>query len=104
MLQDFHEEKKSEFAFVLIPNGTFSEAIANPTLGEGKRALFSYTPAANIQFTGNRTVFGWEDQRPDRLIEGPPLSDRDCNDIVFKLNGANGFAASFDSVSIPAAT
>jgi|GEM_PF-2652908 len=106
-IQDFQMDKKSEFAFVLIPNGTFSEVYANPALGGAKRALFSYTPAnpaANVQFsdiTGNGTVFGFEDQRLDGPIEGTPLSDRDYNDIVFKLIGANGFATSFDSVVNP---
>lgn len=106
-IQDFQMDKKSEFAFVLIPNGTFAEVFANPAIGGAKRALFSYTPAnpgANVQFsdvTGNGTVFGWEDQRLDGPIEGTPLSDRDYNDIVFKLIGASGFATSFDSVVNP---
>lgn len=106
-IQDFQMDKKSEFAFVLIPNGTFAEVLANPSIGGAKRALFSNSaanPSGNVQFsdiTGNGTVFGWEDQRLDGPIERTPVSDRDYNDIVFKLIGASGFATSFDSVVNP---
>ena len=92
-----------KFAAMLVPNGSVWQAFNSPAIGtdvaskESKlRPLFSM-PSANpattwggtqlIDMMANNTAgvnFGWEDIRGDDLVN----SDRDFNDIIFKITGA----------------
>lgn len=99
--QTFQMEKKAEFGIVLIPNGTFWEVHNNPNATGAKRALFSNekaNPTTNPQLANIAdNIFGWEDQRLDSN------SDKDYNDIVFRILGAEAEeAASYKSVANPA--
>jgi subtilisin-like proprotein convertase family protein len=75
-------------AIVLIPNGTFTEVLANPEIGGNKRPLFSIATAnPDDQFyfgqiaVADRDVYVMEDKRIDLG------SDRDYNDFGFRLTG-----------------
>lgn len=82
--------------FVLVPNATAWEVFSNPTLGGGKRALFSM-PAANpggaaqlARADADGNVLAFEDVPTDG--SGAMASDRDFNDIVFRVYGLTSAA------------
>lgn len=84
-----------EFAMMLVPNGTVAEVLSNPAIEGDKRPLFSIA-AANVNNaiqmgqlvpgSVDGGVFAFEDIRLDQQ------SDRDYNDMIFKIGGAAGFA------------
>jgi hypothetical protein len=89
------------FAFMLVPNGSVWEVYNNSAASGNKRPLFSVSeanpsgPTGNVHMadiTGTGTVLGFEDQRQDAY------TDRDYNDIVFRLIGAETSATSYASV------
>lgn len=104
-IKTFQMESFAKFGVMLIPNASLWEVYNNPAVTGAKRALFSNakcnpTQAVNggaqlADVTGNGTVFGWEDQRLDAN------SDRDYNDIVFRILGATSDAVSLNSVVNP---
>lgn len=87
-------------AFVIMPSGKFSSTVNNPVTSgtSASRPLFSI-PEANTGATGtdrfdqmfdldgNRDVFSFED------LSLGGSSDKDFNDMVFQVLGANGFSA-----------
>jgi len=111
-VQTFKLDANEEFGFVLIPNATFWEVYNNPNAAGAKRALFSNANANPTQainggaqladITGESNVFGWEDQRLDGDGKSSAVSDRDYNDIIFRLIGAESDAVSYKSVANPA--
>jgi hypothetical protein len=78
-----------------VPNGTISEVIANPAIDGTKRPLFSMldnNPSRSFQMgktdVGNGSfVISIEDQRLDGV------SDRDYNDIIFRVKGDASISA-----------
>lgn len=83
------------FAMMLVPNGTVAEVLSNPAIEGDKRPLFSIAAAnpGNDIYMGQLVpgsvdggVFAFEDIRLDQQ------SDRDYNDMIFKIGGAAGFA------------
>lgn len=107
-VQTFKLDPNEQFGIVLIPNATFWEAYNNPNSAGAKRALFSNANANPTQavnggaqladITGESNVFGWEDQRLDGDGKSSAVSDRDYNDIIFRLIGAESDAVSYKSV------
>ncbi|WP_293293211.1 DUF4114 domain-containing protein [Microcoleus sp. PH2017_13_LAR_U_A] len=80
-----------DFCFLLVPNGTVQQVYDNPTIAGDKRPLFSiFTTNPNDGFnigqiadiTGEGKLFVMEDMG---VSQG---SDRDYNDIIFKITGA----------------
>ena len=80
-----------DFCFLLVPNGTVQQVYDNPAIGGDKRPLFSiFTSNPNDGFnigqiadiTGEGKLFVMEDMG---VSQG---SDRDYNDIIFKITGA----------------
>lgn len=104
-VKTFQLEKNAKFGMVLIPNATFWEIYNNPNATGAKRALFSHVNANPTQainggvqladITGEEDTFGWEDQRLDGN------SDRDYNDIIFRLIGAKSEAEDYKNVANP---
>ncbi|MEG4631880.1 S8 family serine peptidase [Microcoleus sp. AR_TQ3_B6] len=93
------------FAVMLVPNGKVQEVFDNPDIGGDKHPLFSlsssnpndawlYGQIADI--TGAGQAFPIENQRVD------VGSDRDYEDIIFKLTGATGKAVLLKEVIDPA--
>lgn len=93
------------FAVMLVPNGKVQEVFDNPDVGGDKRPLFSlsssnpddawlYGQIADV--TGAGKAFPIENQRVDTG------SDRDYQDIIFKLTGATGKAVLLKEVINPA--
>jgi subtilisin family serine protease len=93
------------FAVMLVPNGKVQEVFDNPDVGGDKRPLFSlsssnpndawlYGQIADV--TGAGKVFPIENQGVDTG------SDRDYQDIIFKLTGATGKAVLLKEVINPA--
>jgi len=93
------------FAVMLVPNGKVQEVFDNPEVGGDKRPLFSlsssnpndawlYGQIADV--TGAGKVFPIENQRVDTG------SDRDYQDIIFKVTGATGKAVLLKEVIDPA--
>ncbi|MEG5138845.1 MULTISPECIES: S8 family serine peptidase [unclassified Microcoleus] len=89
------------FAVMLVPNATVQDVFNKPNAGGDKRPLLSlsstnpddawlYGQIADV--TGIGKAFAMEDQRVDTG------SDKDYNDLVFKLTGATGKAVSIDKV------
>lgn len=89
------------FAFMLVPNGTVQKVLDNPEIGNAGRPLFSLATAnpddglhlgqiADVK--GDGSTFVWEDQRIDLG------TDRDYNDLIFRVTGAKGEAISLDEV------
>ena len=94
----------TNFAFVLIQDGTIEEITNNPDLiwQDGKLPLFSI-PEANfgtaeeqIAAVDNNGTFALEDVRIDWQE-----SDRDYNDLVFQLQGATGTVPIMDELVNP---
>jgi hypothetical protein len=93
------------YAVMLVPNGKVQEVFDNPELGGNKRPLFSlsslnpndawlYGQIADVNGMG--LVFSLEDQRVDTG------SDRDYQDVIFRLTGATGKAVLLKEVINPA--
>ncbi|MEG4514450.1 DUF4114 domain-containing protein, partial [Microcoleus sp. F6_B4] len=93
------------YAVMLVPNGKVQEVFDNPDTGGDKRPLFSlsslnpndawlYGQIADVDGVG--LVFSLEDQRVDTG------SDRDYQDVIFKLTGATGKAVLLKEVINPA--
>jgi len=85
----------TSYGVIQVPNGTISEVIANPAIDGTKRPLFSMldnNPSRSFQMgktdVGNGSfVVSLEDQRLDGV------SDRDYNDIIFRVKGDASIAA-----------
>lgn len=93
-----------KFAFMLVPNGTVQEVFNNPLINGAKRPLFSLATAnPNDAFqvgqiadvTGDGKTFVMEDLRLDKS------SDKDYNDVIFRVTGAQGKAVKLDEVINP---
>jgi len=93
------------YAVMLVPNGKVQEVFDNPELGGNKGPLFSlsslnpndawlYGQIADVNGMG--LVFSLEDQRVDTG------SDRDYQDVIFRLTGATGKAVLLKEVINPA--
>jgi RHS repeat-associated protein len=86
-------------ALMLVPNGTVSQTVTQASLQGSQRALFSMAsanPGAMAQLAQVMgDLFAWEDLRLDQK------SDRDYNDIIFKLQGVTGTAAEFETLVAP---
>ena len=85
-----------KFFFMLVPNGTVQQVYDNPAIGGDKKPLFSIaTDNPNDGFsigqiadiTGEGKLFVMEDMG---LMQG---SERDYNDIIFKITGATSKVA-----------
>ncbi len=85
----------SQFGVMLVPNGTVAQVLADPAATGALRPLFSLSTANPhdalgvgqiVDLTGDGHTFGMEDLRVDGA------SDRDYNDIVFRIKGASGQA------------
>ncbi|MBE9183148.1 proprotein convertase P-domain-containing protein, partial [Microcoleus sp. LEGE 07076] len=96
-IKTFAMQKGDEFAVMLVPNGTVQQVWQNPSIGGNLRPLFSLgTANPNDEFslrqiadvTGDGNTFAMEDLRADFG------TDRDYNDIAFKVSGAIGKAPS----------
>ncbi|MEB3826279.1 DUF4114 domain-containing protein, partial [Phormidium sp. CCY1219] len=92
------------FGVMLVPAGTVQEAFDRPGSLGAKRPLFSLAtanPEDGMQMgqvsdmTGDGTVFAMEDLRVDRG------SDRDYNDVMFRVSGAKGRALHLDEAIAP---
>ena len=94
-IKSFAMKSGDEFAVMLVPNGTVQQVWQNPSLGGSLRPLFSLgTANPNDEFslrqiadvTGDGNTFAMEDLRADIW------TDRDYNDITFKVSGATAKA------------
>jgi hypothetical protein len=85
----------TSYGVIQVPNGTINEVIANPAIDGTKRPLFSMldnNPSRSFQMgktdVGNGSfVVSLEDQRLDGV------SDRDYNDIIFRVKGDASISA-----------
>ncbi|MEY3867975.1 MAG: hypothetical protein RLZZ338_1866 [Cyanobacteriota bacterium] len=84
--KNFTMKPNSQFAIMLVPNGTVQELENNPTLIGDRLPLFSTgsNPGQLVDLTGKGNTFIWEDLD----VKNSPWSDLDYNDIIFQLNGA----------------
>lgn len=89
------------FAIMFVPNGTVAEVLSNPAIEGNQRPLFSIAAAnpGNAVQMGQLVpgsvdggVFAFEDIRLDQQ------SDRDYNDMIFKIGGVAGFATPVDEL------
>ena len=91
----------TQFALMLVPNGTVQQVFDNPNAGNSLRPLFSLAAAnpggANHLAEVASNVFAWEDLRADQD------SDQDFNDIVFTIQGVTGEAVDIKSAIAPGA-
>lgn len=107
-IKTFQAKPGDKYGFMLVPNGKVQEvfdALSNNLELQGaKRPLFSMATAnPNDAFhvgqiadiTGDGTLFVMEDQRTDTN------SDRDYNDVIFRVTGAAGTAAKVSEVINP---
>lgn len=92
------------FGFMLVPNGTVQQVFDNPNADGAVRPLFSLVTANPddafhvgqlVDVFGDSTTFVMEDLRVDTG------SDRDYNDIIFRVDGAKGYAALLDEAIAP---
>lgn len=84
--KNFTLKPNSQFAIMLVPNGTVQELENNPTLTGDRLPLFSTgpNPGQLVDLTGKGNTFIWEDLD----VKNSPWRDFDYNDIIFQLNGA----------------
>lgn len=103
-IKTFTMKPGDTFGFMLVPNGTVQEVFDNPKIGGAKRPLFSLVTAnPNEAFhvgqiadvIGDGKTFVMEDKRVDAG------SDKDYNDLVFRVTGATGKAVNLDEVIDP---
>ncbi|MFB2968843.1 S8 family serine peptidase [Aerosakkonema sp. BLCC-F183] len=103
-IKTFAMKPEDKFGVMLVPNGKVQEVWDNPNIGGSKRPLFSLVTAnpnaafhvgqvADINGTGS--AFAIEDMRVDTG------TDKDYNDVIFKLTGATGKAVNLDDVINP---
>jgi Subtilase family/Domain of unknown function (DUF4114) len=104
-IKTFDMKPGDKFGFMLVPNGTVQQVFNDPNIGGDIRPLFSLVTANPNQafhtgqiadFNGAGSVFVMEDRRVDTG------SDKDYNDIIFKVIGATGLAVKLDEVINPA--
>lgn len=102
-MKDFIMNPDETFAVMFVPNGTVEEVFNNPGIDDNKRPLFSIAAANPGNFTQmgqlvkesvDGGVFAFEDIRLDQK------SDKDYNDVIFKIGGASGFATSLDELVV----
>ena len=104
-IKTFAMKPGDTFGVMLVPNGKVQEVFDNPNIGGAKRPLFSLVTAnpneafhvgqiADINGTGS--AFAIEDLRVDTG------TDKDYNDVIFRLTGATGKAVNLDEVIDPA--
>lgn len=97
----FQMRPGDRFGFMLVPNGLVSTVLENPGVGGSEAPLFSMATAnpddmfamgqmADVFGDGNTFVF--EDMRVDQE------SDRDYNDVIFRVRGAKGYTVLLDEV------
>jgi hypothetical protein len=88
------------FGIILTPKSTLWATYNNPEVSGISRPIFSMPEANATPALGNRymldlngrgTTFGFEDQRFDAG------SDKDHNDVVFRLSNAKVWAANFST-------
>ncbi|AFZ10857.1 Ig domain protein group 2 domain protein (plasmid) [Oscillatoria nigro-viridis PCC 7112] len=105
-IKTFNMTPGDTFAVMLVPNATIQSSLQSSYSGNwfpSHRPLFSIATAnpndtahllqiADITGTGN--TFALEDM-------SPPNSDRDYNDLIFKISGATGNAPLLDTVINP---
>ncbi|MCL1466090.1 S8 family serine peptidase, partial [Argonema galeatum] len=89
-----------EFAVMLVPHGKVQEVFDNPKIGGAKSPLFSISTsnekfAQMVDVTGKGHTFAFEDLRVDGK------SDRDYNDIIFQVKGANTTVQHFEDAIAP---
>ncbi|MEB3338602.1 MAG: DUF4114 domain-containing protein [Leptolyngbyaceae bacterium] len=103
-VKEFIMRPGDNFGIMLVPNGTVNEVFRNPAITGNKTPLFSLgtaNPTDNLYMgqiadvTGQGRTFAFEDMRVDQG------SDRDYNDMIFKLTGATGTAALMTTVVSP---
>ncbi|MCL1472887.1 S8 family serine peptidase [Argonema antarcticum] len=103
-IKTFAMKPGDKFGFMLVPNGKVQEVFNNPNIGGAKRPLFSLVTAnPNEAFhvgqiadvIGDGKTFVMEDKRVDAG------SDKDYNDLVFRVTGATGKAVNLDEVIDP---
>jgi Domain of unknown function (DUF4114)/Bacterial pre-peptidase C-terminal domain/Leishmanolysin len=103
-LQTFKMNPGDRFIVMLVPNGTVQQVYENPVVEGDKRPLFSIASAnpngafhiaQRLNVVGNSTTFVMEDGRADTG------SDRDYNDLIFRMEGATGYTALIDDVIAP---
>lgn len=92
-VKTFELNPGSTFGVFIVPRGTACEFLMDPSQEAGKRPLFSISKANPVDpktglgathlvdITGQGAVFGFEDTR----LDGGIHSDRDYNDILFRL-------------------
>jgi Domain of unknown function (DUF4114) len=92
-------------AFILLPHGTFADALTTGDFG-GQRPFFSVAPPgmnldsrasqlAQLDTQEDGYLFTWEDLQ----LEGS--SDHDYNDLIFHINGITGSAPFVDAFINP---
>ncbi|MEP0873680.1 DUF4114 domain-containing protein [Trichocoleus desertorum AS-A10] len=103
-MKTFTMRPGDEFGIMLVPNGQVQTVFDNPAVHGAKLPLFSMSTAnpddafhvgQAADVTGDGSTFVMEDQRVDKG------SDRDYNDLIFRVNGATGKAALLDDVIAP---
>jgi len=99
--QTFSMTPGDKFGIMLVPAGTVWQVYNDPTLTGKLAPLFSVSEANPIgsqqlaDFTGQGTTLGFEDLRLDTS------SDKDYNDLLFRLSGVTGTAPALASVVNP---
>ncbi|WP_199317941.1 S8 family serine peptidase, partial [Planktothrix sp. FACHB-1355] len=103
-IKTFYMKPGDKFGFMLVPNGTVQEVFDNPKIGGAKLPLFSLATANPLDafqvgqiadVTGDSKIFVMEDKRIDTG------SDKDYNDVVFRVTGAKGVTVKLDDVIAP---
>ncbi|MGE5655863.1 MAG: S8 family serine peptidase [Actinomycetota bacterium] len=90
-VKTFEMQPGTEFAAMLVPNGRVRELLRQGTVCDSLRPLFSLEGATSgtpqmADVTGAGQIFAWEDLRLS------DWSDRDYNDVIFRVSGASGNA------------
>ena len=103
-IKTFKMNPGEKFAVMLVPNGTVENLFKNPNAQGDSLPLFSLATAnPNDAFhigqiadvTGDGRTFVMEDWRMDFG------TDKDYNDVVFRVTGAKGYAIKLDDVIDP---
>ncbi|MFB2836579.1 Calx-beta domain-containing protein [Floridanema evergladense] len=103
-LKKFAMNPGDTFGLMLVPDGKVQEVFNNPDIAGKKRALFSleiakptktFPPAAIADVNGTGTAFAIEDRTLDAG------TDKDYNDLIFKVAGATGKAVGLDGAIDP---
>ncbi|OKH32577.1 hypothetical protein NIES2119_25930 [[Phormidium ambiguum] IAM M-71] len=103
-LKKFAMNPGDTFGLMLVPDGKVQEVFNKPHIVGKKRALFSleiaqptkkFHQAAIADVDGTGTAFAIEDRELDFW------TDRDYNDLIFKVTGATGKAVGLDGAIDP---